>query len=350
MNIHAWLLPYLLALGVLALAVWVGRNGSRLINQVGSFTPSPTDNRYWRLAGFAWWGVVVLAAVSLLAEIFKLDIEPFRSWGNQLSSWLGSKGLTGILTLALALTLYRLIPYLLNRIPLARSEEFTRSQVRGQTIKSVLESALRAIVLVVGGLFFFSNLGLNITALVTGVGVAGLAVSFAAQNLVRDLINGFFILLEDQFGVGDVITVGLISGTVERFNLRVTVLRDLEGRVHFVPNSQIPIVTVLSRDWARAVVDIGVSYRQDLGQAIAVFEDEVNRFYHDPNWESLFTSPPDLQGVQQLTDNAVVLRVLFTTKPKEQWAVGREFRKRIAERFAAEKILIPATTPPLPAA
>ena len=336
-------LPYLLALGVLALAIWAGRGGARLLNRAAGFTATSRDDRYWRLAGFAWWGVVALAAVSLVIHIFELEVEPFRSWGRQLASWLGSRGLTGVLTLALALTLYRLIPYLLSRIPLSRSEEFTREHVRVQTIKSVLESAFRAIVLVVGGLFFFSNLGLNITALVTGVSIVGLAVGFAAQNLVRDFINGFFILLEDQFGVGDVISVGALLGTVERFNLRITVLRDLEGRVHFMPNSTIAVVSVLSRDWARAVVDIAVSYRQDLGRVLSVFEDEVSRFYHDPDWEPMFTSPPDMMGVQQLTESAILLRVLFTTKPKEQWSVGREFRKRIAERFAAEKVLVPAT-------
>jgi small conductance mechanosensitive channel len=336
-------LPYLLALGVLLLAAWAGRGGARLINQAGRFTATPKDDRYWRLAAFGWWGVVGLAVISLYTHIFQLEVQPFRVWGAQLAAWLGSKGITGVLTLALALTLYRLIPYLLSRVPVGHSEEFTRSQVRGQTIKSVLESAFRAVILVVGGLFFLSNLGLNITALVTGVSIAGLAVSFAAQNLVRDFINGFFFLLEDQFGVGDVITVGAISGTVERFNLRITVLRDLEGRVHFLPNSGISVVSVLSRDWARAVVDIAISYRQDLGRALAIFEDEVNRFYHDPDWEPTFTSPPDLMGVQQLTESAIVLRVLFTTKPKEQWAVGREFRKRVAERFAAEKVLVPAT-------
>lgn len=343
MNVLTPFLPYLLALGVLALAAWAGRSGARLLNRAAGYTATSRDDRYWQLAGYVWWVVVALAALSLAVHIFGLELEPFRGWGRQLAAWLGSKGLTGVLTLALTVTLYRLIPLLLGRIPLAKSEGFSRSQVRAQTIKSALESALRTVVLVVGLMFFFSNLGLNITALVTGVSIAGLAVSFAAQNLVRDFINGFFILLEDQFGVGDVITAGTISGTVERFNLRITVLRDLEGRVHFLPNSNLNIVSVLSRDWARAVVDIAVSYRQDLARVLTVFEDEVSRFYHDPAWEPEFTSPPDVMGVYQLTESAIVLRVLFTTKPKEQWSVGREFRKRIAERFAAEKVLLPAT-------
>lgn len=336
-------LPYLLALGVLLLAIWAGRTGAGLIRQAGRFTPHSGDDRYWGWAGWGWWGLVGLAVVSLYAHIFQLEFQPFRGWGAQLAAWLGSKGITGVLTLALAFTLYRLIPYLMSRVPLGPSEEFTRERVRRQTIKSVLESALRVVILVVGGLFFFSNLGLNITALVTGVSIVGLAVSFAAQNLVRDFINGFFVLFEDQFGVGDVITVGTVTGTVERFNLRITVLRDLEGRVHYVPNSGLGMVSVLSRDWARAVVDIAISYRQDLNRALSVFTDEVHRFYHDPDWEPVFTAPPDVVGVHQLTETSIGLRVLFTTKPKEQWAVGREFRKRVAERFLTEKVLVPAT-------
>lgn len=332
----------LLGLGVVSLALWLGRTGARLLNQAGRLT-SLQDNGYWRILGWVWWGVTLLGGLSLLAEIFHLPLEPFRTWGNQLSQWLGSRGLTGLLILASASLVYRLIPMLLNRVPIATSGEFTRQQVRIQTLKAVLDSGLRTLVLVIGGLFFLSNLGLNVTALLAGVGVAGLAVSFAAQNLIRDLINGFFILLEDQFGVGDVITVGAITGTVERFNLRITVLRDVEGRVYFLPNSAITVVSVLSRDWARAVVDVPVSWKEDLERALAVFQDEVNRFYEDPQWQPKFSAPPDVQGVQQLANDAITLRALFTTKPKEQWGVGREFRRRIAERFAREAIKTPAT-------
>lgn len=333
----------LLGLGVVSLTLWLGRTGARLLNQAGRLTPMQGDDRYWRILGFVWWGMTLLGGLSLLTEIFRLPLGPFRTWGHQLSQWLGSRGLTGLLILASASLVYRLIPMLLGRIPIVASPEFTRQQVRSQTLKAVLDSGLRTLVLVIGGLFFLSNLGLNVTALLAGVGVAGLAVSFAAQNLIRDLINGFFILLEDQFGVGDVITVGALTGTVERFNLRITVLRDVEGRVHFLPNSGITVVSVLSRDWARAVVDVPVSWKEDLERALEAFRDEAERFYQDPQWRPKFSAPPDVQGVQQLANEAIVLRVLFTTKPKEQWEVGREFRRRIAERFGREAIKTPAT-------
>lgn len=340
-NTLSW--QVLLGLGVVSLALWLGRLGARLLGQAARLTTTQGDDRYWRILGLAWWGVTLLGGLSLLTEIFRVPLEPLRTWGNQLSQWLGSRGFTGLLILASAAFAHRLIPRLLGRVPVVASTEFTRQQVRIQTLRAVLDSGLRTVVLVIGGLFFLSNLGLNVTALLAGVGVAGLAVSFAAQNLIRDLINGFFILLEDQFGVGDVITVGALSGTVERFNLRITVLRDLEGRVHFLPNSGLAVVTVSSRDWARAVVDVPVSWKEDLERALAVFRDEVERFYQDPLWGPKFSGPPDIQGVQGLANEAITLRVLFTTKPKEQWEVGREFRRRIAERFGREAIKTPAT-------
>lgn len=332
---------WLLSLTILLAALLVGRYGARLLAWVGTQTKSQHDDRYWRMAGVLWWVAVVLATASLLTRVFGVQFEPFRTV-SLLAEQLGLRGLLGMLILALALLAYQAIPRLLSRIPTPPySDTFTREQVRLKTLKGVLESGLRVLVIVLGGIFFLSNLGFNVTALLAGVSVAGLAISFAAQNLVRDLINGFFIVLEDQYGVGDVITVGSVTGTVERFNLRITVIRDLEGRVHFVPNSQVQQVTVFSHDWARAVIDMPVAYSQNLDRALEVFRDEVLRFYEDPEWKDYFTSaPPEVLGVQQLADNAVVLRVLFTTWPKDQWAVGREFRKRVKERFDRDGVEI----------
>lgn len=345
----------LLGLAVLALAYWAGRAGNRLIGFAARFPALPVaeevsddliseerSQRYWRLAGLLWWAAVSLGAFSFLVQAYGLPIEPFATWGRQLSAWLGAKGLTGLLILALLFLAYRAIPRLLGRIPVPVSVEFSRQQVRVQTLKGVLETVLRVLVIALGGLLLLSNLGLNVTTLLAGAGVVGLAGSFAAQNLIRDMINGFFILLEDQYGVGDIVNIGGTGGVVERFNLRLTVLRDLEGRVHFIPNSQVQQVTVMSRDWARALVDVSVAYKEDVDRALEVVRDEVEQLYHDPGWRDRFTAEaPQVLGVDQLTDSAVVIRVLFNTRPKEQWDVAREFRRRIKNRLDAEGIEVP---------
>lgn len=213
--------------------------------------------------------------------------------------------------------------------------------MRAKTLRNVSESALKVAVVTVGGLLFLSNLGLNVTALLAGAGVAGLALSFAAQNLIRDFINGFFILLEDQYGVGDIVKVGDLAGVVEKFNLRLTVLRDLEGKAHFIPNSQIQQVTVFTQEWSRAVVDVGVAYKEDVDRVLAIFRDEAERFFQDPEWQDKLTNPPEVLGVENLADSAVVIRTLFGTKPAQQWAVAREFRRRIKKRLDQEGVEIP---------
>ncbi|MCS7057623.1 MAG: mechanosensitive ion channel family protein [Meiothermus sp.] len=337
-------LRLLLSAALLGVGFWVARGGARFFGWLARFTPDARDDRYWRLLGGLWWVLVGLAVFSLLSHAWKVPLEPFGTWGRTLFGWLGERGLAVLLILGITSLALRLVPRLLQRVPVG-SGEFTREQVRAQTLKSVLESVLQVLIVVLGGLLLLSNLGLNVTALLAGAGVVGLGISLAAQNLIRDVINGFFILLEDQYGVGDVITVGQFAGTVERFNLRLTVLRDLEGRVHFLPNSTIQQVTVMSRDWARAVVDVSVAYEAPVDKALEAVREEALAFYHDPEWRPRFTDqPPEMLGVQQLAESGVVIRVMFTTKPKEQWAVGREFRRRIKLRLDAEGIPIPYPT------
>ena len=326
----------------LAAVVLLGRLGSRLLGRLAALTPSTRDDAFFRLLGYAWWGVVAVAGASYLSHALSLPYEPLATWGRSLVAWLGGKGVAGGAVLLATWTAYRLVPLLLRSLPLPETEgELTRQAVRAKTLRNVSESALKVAVVTVGGLLFLSNLGLNVTALLAGAGVAGLAVSFAAQNLIRDFIHGFFILLEDQYGVGDIVKVGDLAGVVEKFNLRLTVLRDLEGKAHFIPNSQIQQVTVFTQEWSRAVVDVGVAYKEDVDRVLAIFRDEAERFFQDPEWQDKLTNPPEVLGVENLADSAVVIRTLFGTKPAQQWAVAREFRRRIKKRLDQEGVEIP---------
>ncbi|WP_243089974.1 mechanosensitive ion channel family protein [Thermus neutrinimicus] len=324
----------------LLLAWLLGRYGARALNALGRLTPTEGDDRFFRALGLLWWGVVALLALSYLAHALAWPLEPLATWGKALAQWLGSRGLAVLAVLGLTFLAYRLMPLLLARLPEPEGE-LTREAVRRKTLRAVADSVLKVAILTLGGLFLLSNLGFNVTALLAGAGVVGLAVSFAAQNLIRDFINGFFILLEDQYGVGDIVLLNGVGGQVERFNLRLTVLRDLEGRVHFIPNSEVRQVTVLTQEWSRAVVDVGVAYKEDVDRVLRVFQDEVERFYGDPQWQDRFTAPPEVLGVQDLGQSAVVIRVLFSTKPAQQWAVAREFRRRIKNRLDQEGIEIP---------
>jgi small conductance mechanosensitive channel len=203
---------------------------------------------------------------------------------------------------------------------------------RGHTVAQLLRSVGLA-VLISLGILLSLNVFINIGPLLAGAGILGLAVSFGAQSLVKDVITGFFYLLEGQFAVGDIIEVAGKSGVVERMTLRLVVLRDLHGVVHMIPNGQITTVSNQTRTWSRAVVDVGVAYGTDVDRALEVFQDEAVRFTEDPAWASHFDGPPEVLGVNELADSAVTIRVLLRTTPGKQFAVGREFRRRIKSRL-----------------
>lgn len=216
----------------------------------------------------------------------------------------------------------------------------TMRERRGRTISQLLRSVGRIAIVTVAILLTF-NVFINIAPILAGAGILGLAVSFGAQSLVKDVISGFFILSENQFGLGDVIEVAGKSGVVERMTLRVVVLRDLEGAMHIVPNGELKVVTNRTRGWARSVVDIGVPYDVDLDRAIAVVRDEAAQFSTDSVWGIQFDGPLEVLGVESLGESAIVIRTLIRTQPGSQWSAGREFRRRLILRFDREGIQIP---------
>lgn len=216
----------------------------------------------------------------------------------------------------------------------------TAAEKRGHTVAQLVRSVGRVVVLVIAGLLTFGQF-LPIGPLLAAGGIFGLAISFGAQSLVKDIIAGFFILVENQFAVGDVIEAAGKSGTVERMTLRVAVLRDIRGVLHIIPNGQVTTVSNLTRSWSRAVVEVGVAYQTDVDRAIAVFKDELAQFQTDPAWKSHFAGDSDVQGVEQLGEHSVVIRTLLRTVPGAQWDVAREFRRRIKNRLDAEQIEMP---------
>jgi len=216
----------------------------------------------------------------------------------------------------------------------------TLREQRGRTISQLLRNVGRVVIVTLAILLTF-NVFINIAPILAGAGILGLAISFGAQSLVRDIITGFFILLENQFAIGDVIEVAGKSGVVERMTMRVVVLRDLEGVMHVIPNGEIKVVSNKTRGWARAVVDIAVPYTEDVDRILEVVRDEAAQFSTDPVWGVQLDGPVEVLGVEELRDNAVVIRSLLKTQPGSQWNVAREFRRRLKKRFDRETIETP---------
>ncbi|HEX2076274.1 MAG TPA: mechanosensitive ion channel domain-containing protein [Longimicrobium sp.] len=212
---------------------------------------------------------------------------------------------------------------------------------RTRTLLSLLRS-VGVVLIVVMFLFMTLNaMGVQLGPLLAGAGVVGLAVSFGAQSLVKDVISGLFMLFENQFGVGDVIRIEGVSGAVEQMTLRVVVLRDVYGVVHIVPNGEIKKVSNLTRSWARVVLDVGVAYREDPDRVMAVLREVGDTLYQDENWRPLLVEPVEVPGIENLADSAVTIRVMAKTLPLKQWDVARELRRRIKVRFDQEGIEIP---------
>jgi small conductance mechanosensitive channel len=217
----------------------------------------------------------------------------------------------------------------------------TAQEQRTRTLLSLLRSVGRVVIWVMTLFMVLGALGLQLGPLLAGAGVVGLAVSFGAQSLVKDVISGLFILMENQFGVGDVVRLEGVSGSVERMTLRVVVLRDVHGVVHVVPNGQITKVSNLTRGWARVVLDVAVAYKEDPDQVMAVMLDEGHRLYGDPQWRPLLLEEVQVPGIESFGEAGVTIRLLAKTLPLKQWDVARELRRRLKLRFDQEKIDVP---------
>ena len=190
-------------------------------------------------------------------------------------------------------------------------------------------------------LILLSALGLDITPLIASAGVAGLAVSMAAQGLLRDLIGGMLILIENQYVVGDVIKVGDVSGTVERITLRATYIRDLNGSLHLIPNGEVRVVSNMTRDWARAIVDLRVAYEENIDQVLDLLRDVSATLMEDAELASHILEDPQVTGPLKLEENAFTVRVAVKTKVGKQLTIAHALQKRIHAAFRRERIALP---------
>ena len=212
---------------------------------------------------------------------------------------------------------------------------------RADTLVRLLRQGILIIIWVMAALIILRELGMDITPILASAGILGLAVGFGAQNLVRDVISGFFIILENQARVGDVAIINGEAGIVEGINFRTTVLRDLSGTVHIFPNGGISSLANMTRDWSAYLLDMGVAYKEDTDHVIEVMRRVAGELRTDEYFGPLTLQDMEVFGVQQFADSAVVIRVRLRTRPMHQWEVGREYLRRIKKAFDDEGIEIP---------
>jgi len=220
-----------------------------------------------------------------------------------------------------------------------------RAAARASTLGAILQSIATFVIWTVAVITILGELGINLGPLVASAGIAGVALGFGAQSLVKDFLAGMFILIEDQYGVGDIIDVGElsgtpVSGTVEAISLRSTKLRSVEGTVWHVPNGTVLRVGNMSQEWARALLDLTVAYDTDIDEAQRIIKATADALREEPDWRHRILEPPEVWGVEDLGREGVTLRLVVKTRPSQQWAVMRELRRRIKAAFDAAEMHI----------
>lgn len=230
--------------------------------------------------------------------------------------------------------------FVLNRVRALDGIGMDRRQ-QVETLVQISRWVLDIAIVATALLMLLSTFGLDIAPLIAGVGVVGLALSFGAQTLIKDLIGGLLIVVENQYSVGDTIEVGDVSGVVETVTLRATLVRTADGNLVVVPNGEVRVVANASRGWSRAVVDVGVAYEEDLARALRVLEDAAAGFAQDTRFEPLLLEAPAVLGPLSLGDWSITVRVMVKTLPGKQWEIARELRKQILAACEREGIDLP---------
>jgi len=257
--------------------------------------------------------------------------------------WMISPGLQILLILGLSLFGVNAINlFSKNLLSLfLHNKEGSEIKKRADTMSSVVRYLMITVVIGVSGMMILKEIGIDIGPILAGAGVLGVAVGFGAQSFVKDVISGFFILFEDQIRVGDVVQIADKSGTVEKVTLRMVVLRDLHGNVHYIPSGEIGVVTNMTKTFSRYVFDIGVSYKEDVDEVIEVMKEVDEDLRSDPDYADDILEPLEVMGLERFEDSAVIVRARTMTRPIKQWGVGREFNRRLKKKFDERGIEIP---------
>jgi len=304
------------------------------------------SRRLTRFARRAFWGLAVLAATVLLLPGLGIRGLPRVSL-EVAAEWLAGAGIRLLAIGASAYLLTRAVHFLVESLQIflisreGSAIDRLEQRKRVETIGQLLRVLVTLLVVGVASLMALSIVDIDIRPILTGAGIVGLAVGFGAQNLVRDVISGFFLILENQVRLGDVVTINGTGGLVEGIRLRTIVLRGLDGTVHVFPNGAITALSNMTKDFSYAVLDVGVAYKEDVDHVTAVLREVADDLREDPVHGPNILEPLEVLGVDAFADSAVVIKVRIKTVPIQQWSIGREFRRRIKIAFDAKGIEIP---------
>ena len=294
-------------------------------------------NRYLPVLSRILKGAVVAVAVMALMEVW--GAEPFEWLASPLGRVLVANLLSIVLILVGALLFWEIASVFIERA-LRNAADGPGSQ-RVKTLLPLLQNALRIVLIVMVTLVLLSEVGIDIGPLLAGAGVVGLAIGFGAQTLVKDVITGFFILVEDTLSVGDVVGLGSHTGVVERISIRTIHLRDLDGIVHTLPFSEVTSIMNYGKDFSQCVIEVGVAYRENVDEVIAIMREVAEGMRADPAFQSKILGELEVFGLERFDDSAVVVRIRMKTRPLQQWAIRREYNRRIKAAFDAAGIEIP---------
>lgn len=267
----------------------------------------------------------------------------FTNFLTMAKTWLMTTGIKIFLVIIIALIVMKVVRVVSSRLSVLflKKKEDEESKKRAHTLSSVIRNLLNVVVWVIALMTILGQLGIEIGPLLAAAGIVGIAIGFAGQSIVKDVINGFFILLWDQIRVGDVVQTAGKGGLVENINLKMTILRDLAGNVHFIPNGNIDVVTNMTKDYSRYVLDIGVAYREDVDEVMEVVKEIDEELRKDLQFKQDILEPVEILGLDKFADSAIVIKARIKTKPIRQWAVGREFNRRLKKKFDQRNIEIP---------
>jgi len=271
---------------------------------------------------------------------------PELSWATVVN-WLIEHGIRILIIVVvgavLSFALNKFLPPIVRRVVIRTEYKESKEGIekRANTLLSIFNGIGRVLIIIVAIMMILDEVGVAVTPVLAGFGIAGVAIGFGAQYLIRDLIAGIFIILENQYRVGDVVRVADIGGLVEEVTLRKTVLRDLDGIVHHVPNGEIKTASNFTRHFSRVNLNISVGYGTDLDHAISVIGRVGKELAEDENWREKIISPPKVERVDNLGDSGIEIKILGDVKPIQQWAVMGELRLRLKKAFDAEGIEIP---------
>ena len=350
----------LIALG--AIALWIVlrlairgrlRRGDEVLDEFESPEETGLSIRSVSLFTFdaVTGGILALAAILGILVVLGRDIEPaldvLRDMGRDAGSWFRAEGARVAFIIFLGWLLSRLVKRWLPR--LANAANFSQQAAddheemakRSETLSAVFVGTANVLIILIVVFMILTVLSVPIGPILGGFGIAGIAVGFGAQHLIRDLINGIFILWENQYRQGDVVEIAGIAGLVESINLRRTTLRDLDGKVHVIPHGDVSTTTNFTKYWSRVNIDVGVAYKEDLQQVITVLNRIGDDLSQDPYFGLLIITPPQVLRVNSFDDSAITIKMMGECKPLKQWEIAGELRLRIKREFDDAGIEIP---------